>query len=84
MLKTFPNKDIIASIKDAVKDLQNEVADTVPAQISLNSFMTEAVIIWKPVHRFANQWTGFYMITASVMKELNFKIPNLLRMKVKL
>ena len=27
--------------------------------------MTEAVIIKKPV-----QWTGFYMITASVMKEL--------------
>ena len=29
-----------------------------------NSFMTEAVI-------GANQWTGFCMITASVMKELN-------------
>ena len=28
---------------------------------SLNSFMTEVVIIW----------TGFYMITASVMKELS-------------
>ena len=27
----------------------------------INSFMTEAVIIY--------QWTGFYMITASVMKE---------------
>ena len=22
-------------------------------------------------HCFANQWTGFYMITASVIKELN-------------
>ena len=34
--------------------------------------MTEAVIIYKPVHWFAeHQWTGFYMITASVMKELN-------------
>ena len=31
----------------------------------LNSIMTEAVIIQKPV-----QWTGFYKITASVMKEL--------------
>ena len=30
-----------------------------------NSFMTEAVIC------SASQWTGFYMITASVMKELN-------------
>ena len=30
-----------------------------------NSFMTEAVIVSKPV-----QWTGFYMITPSVMKEL--------------
>ena len=29
----------------------------------INSFMTGTVI--------ANQWTGFYMITASVMKELN-------------
>ena len=28
--------------------------------------MTEAVIIWKPV-------TGFYMITASVMKELKVR-----------
>ena len=28
--------------------------------------MTEAVIICR-----ANQWTGFYMITTSVMKELN-------------
>ena len=43
--------------------------------------MTEAVIIKKPVSRYhketrplicrANQWTGFYMITASVMKELS-------------
>ena len=31
----------------------------------LNSFMAEAVIIYR-----ANQWTGFYIITASVMKEL--------------
>ena len=30
-----------------------------------NSFMTEAAIIQKPY-----QWTGFYMIMASVMKEL--------------
>ena len=29
----------------------------------VNSFMTEAVIR-------ANQWTGFHIITASVMKEL--------------
>ena len=36
---------------------------------TFNSFMTEAVIIYKPVHWF--QWTGFYMITASVMKELS-------------
>ena len=39
----------------------------------INSFMTEAVIIYKPVPQIscsANQWTGFYMITASVMKEL--------------
>ena len=33
----------------------------------LNSFVTEAVIIYKPDHWFA----GFYMITASVMRELN-------------
>ena len=31
--------------------------------VNLNSFMTGAVCR-------ANQWTGFYMITASVMKEL--------------
>ena len=33
--------------------------------IPLNSFMTGAVIMKK-------QWTGFYMITASVMKELKW------------
>ena len=33
----------------------------------INSFMTGAVIIKKPVH-----WTGFYMIAISVMKELTF------------
>ena len=32
--------------------------------------MTEAFIIQKPVDWFANQWTGFYMVTVSVMKEL--------------
>ena len=40
----------------------------------INSFMTEAVITLKPVHPLIcreNQWTGFYMIAASVMKELN-------------
>ena len=36
------------------------------------SFMTEIPIMQKPVHCFAeqNQWTGFYMIRTSVMKEL--------------
>ena len=34
------------------------------------TFMTEAVITKKPVHWFAEQWTGFYMITGSIMKEL--------------
>ena len=33
---------------------------------NINSFMTEAVIICS-----ANQWTGFYMITVPVMKELS-------------
>ena len=32
-------------------------------------------VLWKDINPFmmssANQWTGFYMITASVMKELN-------------
>ena len=37
--------------------------------IVFNPFKTEAVIIKKP-----NQWTGFYMITASVMKGLNTSI----------
>ena len=36
------------------------------------SFMTEIPIMQKPIHCFAeqNQWTGFYMIRTSVMKEL--------------
>ena len=33
--------------------------------------MTEAVIETSPLICSSNQWTGFYMITASVMKELN-------------
>ena len=37
--------------------------------IVFNPFKTEAVIIKKP-----NQWTGFYMITASVMKGLNTRL----------
>ena len=37
--------------------------------IVFNPFKTEAVVIKKP-----NQWTGFYMITASVMKGLNTSI----------
>ena len=54
--------------------------------------MTEAVIIQKPVHWFAlqinreasplirsaNQWTGFYMIIASVMKESKLYFAKLL------
>ena len=33
--KTLPNKDIIATIEDAVKDLENEEADMICAKISL-------------------------------------------------
>ena len=33
-----------------------------------NSFMTEVPII--PISSRANQWTGFYIIGTSVMKEL--------------
>ena len=33
--KTLPNKDIIATIKDTVKDLEKEEADTIRAKISL-------------------------------------------------
>ena len=45
------------------------VGDTL--QFSLvNSFMMEVPIIQKPVHWFANQWTGFYVIGTFIMKEL--------------
>ena len=40
-----------------------------------NSFMTEAVMT-EAVICSANQWTGFYIITATVMKELMAKISN--------
>ena len=43
-------------------------------KVLFNSFMLEAVIIQKPNQPGANQWTGFYMITASVMKRLKQKI----------
>ena len=33
--KTLPNKDIIAAIEDAVKDLEKEEADTICAKVSL-------------------------------------------------
>ena len=47
----------------------------------LNSFMKEAVIIQKLVLQIcrANQWTGFYMITASVMKKFNLSFPDVFR-----
>ena len=35
--KTLPNKDIIATIEDAVKDLEKEEIDTIRAKISLIS-----------------------------------------------
>ena len=51
----------ISALKVSEKDIAN----------LFNPFMTEAVIC------SANQWTGFYMITAYVMKGLNTgKIPN--------
>ena len=33
--KTLPNKDIIATVEDAVKDLDKEEADTIRAKVSL-------------------------------------------------
>ena len=33
--KTLPNKDIIATVEDAVKDLEKEEADTIHAKVSL-------------------------------------------------
>ena len=33
--KTLPNKDILATVKDAVKDLEKEEADTICAKVSL-------------------------------------------------
>ena len=47
----------------------------------LNPFMTEAVIMQKPVPLIcgANQWTGFYMITASVLKVFKVNKLRLLR-----
>ena len=39
--------------------------------------MTEAVTETSPLIRSANQRTGFYMITASVMKELKVTVGNL-------
>ena len=51
------------------------IVKSIHAKLSLmlNSFMTEIPIIQKPVHRFckANQWTCFYIIETSIMKELN-------------
>ena len=33
--KTLPNKDIIATLEDAVKDLEKEQADTIRSKVSL-------------------------------------------------
>ena len=33
--KTLPNKDIIATVEDAVKDLEKEEADMIPGKVSL-------------------------------------------------
>ena len=57
------------------------VAVTLSKISPFNSFMTEVSIIWKPVHWFAeqisNQWTDFYMIGTSVIKELKRRIQDL-------
>ena len=47
-------------------ELYNEIREK-RSEDGINHFMTEAVIILCG----ANQWTGFYMITASVMKGLS-------------
>ena len=33
--KTLPNKDIIANVEDAVKDLEKKESETIPTKISL-------------------------------------------------
>ena len=73
------------NIKCVLDLLQNFLSLLLVTQLSyLNSFITEAVIIQTPEERSksmktdlrrkqicgANQWTDFYMITTSVMKEL--------------
>ena len=57
------NVPIFATSKSKIKQLYDPI----------NSFMTEAVnqIETSPLICWANRWTGFYMITASVVKELN-------------
>ena len=39
--KTLPNKDIIATIEDAVKDLEKEEADTIRAKVSLTLLISK-------------------------------------------
>ena len=38
-----------------------------------NPINQEVPIMYKPIQWFANQWTGFYMIGISIMKELKCK-----------
>ena len=53
-----------------------ELDKIITITMTLNSFMMEAVTIIETSSLIcrASQWTGFYMITASVMKRLNIYI----------
>ena len=61
------------SFTAAVKYTSEFVIKSSDTEILFNSFMTRGRyhIETSPLICSANQWTGFYMITASVMKELN-------------
>ena len=56
--------------------LTSKIKTNIIKKCAINSFMTETVITVEtsPLICSANQWTGFYMITTSVMNELSKKI----------
>ena len=51
---------------------------------ALTLFMTDVFVVYKPVHLIccANQYTGFYKIGSSLMKELRRSLPMILQKSV--
>ena len=76
MLSRIPYVGLTTQKKQTIPTIDKERQENDIGQPSVNSFMTEVPIKLEtsPLICSANQWTIFYMIGTSVMKELTMTI----------